>query len=147
MSNTTSVPARLAAGKLLAAALLATTCTAHAQQADAVRPAIEEAVSVHAIATAARLCSQISETELNRAANRMDQVHTARLDEKDRETYLILRGSSGFRNTVFASALRRFQGGCSPEVGATWRDVDASLVFANAMARESLAGVLPANAR
>lgn len=96
-----------------------------------VRDAVDEAVSVHAIATAARLCKLITETDLTRAVNRMDRVHAMQLVAADQETYLILRSSDSFRNMVFASALRRAQGGCSPELAAVWRDVESTLVTAD----------------
>lgn len=140
---------RTAAVVLGALALLGAASGAHAQsvQSGAVRSAVEEAASVHAIATAARLCNAISESELARAANRLDQVHASQLNDTDRETYLIVRGSVAFRNSVFAAALRRVQGGCTSEVGAVWRDVDASLVFASATSRETLASASSANPR
>ena len=112
----------------LAACLLA-VATAHAQQNPA-RAAADEAVSVHSIVTAARLCNLITETDLVRATNRMDRVHAAQLAPADQETYLILRGSESFRNMVFSSALRRAQAGCA-EVTAVWRDIDSTLVAAD----------------
>jgi hypothetical protein len=140
---------RTAAVVLGALALLGAAACAQAQtaQSTSVRSAIEEAASVHAIATAARLCNEISESELGRAANRLDQVHASQLGANDWETYLIVRGSVAFRNSVFASALRRVQGGCTSEVGAVWRDVDASLVFAGVVSRETLASAGSANPR
>ncbi|MBC7377863.1 MAG: hypothetical protein H7346_10605 [Burkholderiaceae bacterium] len=140
---------RTAAVVLGALALLGAAAGASAQsvQSASVRSAIEEAASVHAIATAARLCNEISESELGRAANRLDQVHASQLGANDWETYLIVRGSMAFRNSVFASALSRVQGGCTSEVGAVWRDVDASLVFAGAVSRETLASATSANPR
>lgn len=140
---------RTAAVVFGALALLGTAACAQAQtaQSTSVRSAIEESATVHAIATAARLCNEISESELGRAANRLDQVHASQLGANDWETYLIVRGSVAFRNSVFASALRRVQGGCTSEVGAVWRDVDASLVFAGANSRETMASAGSANPR
>ncbi|MBC7436429.1 MAG: hypothetical protein H7332_10210 [Bdellovibrionales bacterium] len=140
---------RTAAMVFGALTLLGAAAGAQAQsvQSPAVRAAVEEAASVHVIATAARLCNAISESELGRAANRLDQVQASHLGEKDRETYLIIRGSVAFRNSVFAAALGRVQGGCTSEVGAIWRDVDASLVFAGASSRETLASAETANTR
>jgi hypothetical protein len=106
----------------------------------AVRAAMEEAAAVHAIATAARLCTLITETELRHSLSRMDRVHAAQLDTRDRETYLILRGSDSFRDRVFASALRRAQGGgCQADLPVVWRDIHASLVMADAAASNRLA--------
>jgi predicted phage tail protein len=140
---------RTAAVVLGALALAGAAAGVNAQsvQSTSVRSAIEEAASVHAIATAARLCNEISESELGRAANRLDQVHASQLAAQDWETYLIVRGSVAFRNSVFASALSRVQGGCTSEVGAVWRDVDASLIFAGATSRQTLASATSANPR
>jgi hypothetical protein len=112
------------------AACLLVAGAAQAQQSPA-QAAIDEAVSVHAIATAARLCNLISETDLMLATNRMDRVHAGQLATADQETYLILRGSDSFRNMVFAAALRRAQGGCAGELSAVWRDVNSTLISAD----------------
>jgi len=111
---------------------------AQAQEGTA-RGAAEEAVAVHSIATAARLCNLISESDLRLAANRMDRVHASQLPEAEQETYRILRGSESFRNMVFASALRRAQGGCSGELQAVWRDVESTLVSADLRSGNTLA--------
>lgn len=114
----------------LAASLLL-AFAAQAQEA-AVKAAVDEAVSVHSIATAARLCNIISETGLVLATSRMDRVHASQLTPAQQETYLIIRGSDSFRNMVFSSALRRAQGGCTnPELTAVWSDVNATLVQAD----------------
>ncbi len=113
------------------AASLVLACAVQAQEA-AVQVAVDEAVSVHVIATAARLCGIISETGLVRATSRMDRVHATQLTPGQQETYLIFRGSDSFRNRVFASALRRAQGNCSdPELVAVWSDVNATLIQAD----------------
>lgn len=130
-------------------------CAAQAQNQPAdraaeggVRQAVEEAVSVHAIATAARLCNLISEGELTRATSRMTRVHTAQLGQQDQETYLILRSSESFRNMVFATALRRAQGSCTGDLAAVWRDVESTLVSADLKAGSTLAASsMPALAR
>ena len=106
-----------------------------------VHEAAEEAVAVHAIATAARLCKLISETDLTHAANRMDRVHSAQLSQPDQETYRILRSSDSFRNLVFSSALQRAQAGCAGELAAVWRDVQSTLVTADLHAGSQLAGM------
>ena len=105
-------------------------CAAQAQDAH-VRTAVEEAASVHSIATAARLCNLISDSDLARATSRMDRVHAGQLDSNGQETYLIVRSGESFRNMVFASALRRAQAGCGGELAATWRDVESSLITAD----------------
>jgi hypothetical protein len=120
------------------AACLLFTCAAQAQNRP-VGPAIEEAEAVHSIATAARLCSLISESELTRATTRMDRVHRAQLSGTDQETYLILRTSDSFRNMVFASALRRAQAGCAGELAAVWHDVESTLVTADLASGSTLA--------
>jgi hypothetical protein len=114
----------------LVAAALAAAGHASAQETP-VSGMLDEAVAVHSIATAARLCNVITESELTRSVNRLDRVHTAQLDARGRETYLIMRGSDSFRNMVFASALRRAQAGCQTEVPVVWRDIHASLVMAD----------------
>ncbi len=121
-----------------AAAILLIAGAVQAQEAP-VRNAVDEAASVHAIATAARLCNLISEGDLNRAASRMDRVHAAQLPRADQETYLILRTSDSFRNTVFSSALRRAKNGCGSDLAATWRDVESSLVTADLNSGSTLA--------
>jgi len=114
-------------------AFLASLLAAFAVQAHEapVRKAMDEAVSVHSIATAARLCNLITEADLARAVSRMDRVHAVQLQEAHQETYLIVRGSDSFRNMVFASALRRAQAGCGGELKAVWRDVESTLVAAD----------------
>ncbi|MBI2772044.1 MAG: hypothetical protein HYX47_20665 [Burkholderiales bacterium] len=120
------------------AACLVFTCAAQAQE-QGVRDAVQEAVAVHSIATAARLCNLISESDLTRATSRMDRVHAGQLDSAAQETYLIMRSGESFRNMVFASALRRAQGGCAGELAATWRDVESSLVTADLKSGSTLA--------
>lgn len=138
----------LAACLLFACAAQAQSQTAHRAADGTVRQAVEEAVSVHAIATAARLCNLISEGDLNRATSRMTRVHTAQLAPLDQETYLILRSSESFRNMVFATALRRAQGNCAGDLAATWRDVESTLVSADLKAGSTLAASgMPALAR
>jgi len=100
----------------------------HAQaQTAPVSAAVTEAGTVHSIATAARLCGFLSETELNRVRMRLDRVHTAPLSEQDRETYLIMRSSDNFRNYVYARALNKVQTGCSADLRNTWSDLQASI--------------------
>ena len=117
--------------KLIAIASCLLVAGAVQAQQNPARAAVDEAVSVHSIATAARLCNLISETDLVRATNRMDRVHAGQLAPADQETYLILRGSESFRNMVFASALRRAQAGCGGDLTAVWQDVNSTLVYAD----------------
>ena len=122
---------------VVSAALLA--LAAPAARAQEARAAIGEAAAVHALATAARLCNLISEPELTRALSRMDRVHASQLSPRDQETYLILRTSDSFRNSVFAAALRRARTGCGGELAASWRDVESTLVSADLDAGRTLA--------
>lgn len=105
--------------------------------------AVGEAVGVHGMATAARLCGFMTESDLNRVRMRMDRVHAAQLGADERETYLILRSSDGFRNQVFSKALGTAQTGCTAELRQTWSEVHASLVFADIAAQDNRAGVVP----
>jgi hypothetical protein len=105
--------------------------------------AVGEAVGVHGMATAARLCGFMTESDLNRVRMRMDRVHAAQLGTDERETYLILRSSDGFRNQVFSKALSTAQTGCTAELRQTWSEVHASLVFADIAAQDNRAGVAP----
>ena len=105
--------------------------------------AVGEAVGVHGMATAARLCGFMTESDLNRVRMRMDRVHAAQLAADERETYLILRSSDGFRNQVFSKALGTAQTGCTAELRQTWSEVHASLVFADIAAQDNRAGVVP----
>jgi hypothetical protein len=77
--------------------------------------------------------------QLNRAIARMDTVHSRHLNQGDLETYLILRGSDSFRNRVFASALDRVRAGCGLELTQLWRDMAASLMFADILSQDDLA--------
>src|SRR3712207_2662958 len=94
-------------GALSLATLLTFAAGAARAEDKPVRAAVEEAVAVHSIATAARLCNVITESELTHALSRMDRVHSSQLGAKDQETYRIVRGSDSFRNMVFAAALKK----------------------------------------
>ena len=128
-------------GAILMAAVLMMAAGAARADERAVREAVQEAVAIHAIATAARLCNLITESDLTRAGNRMDRVHAGQLPREQHESYLILRGSDSFRNMVFASALQRAQAGCVGDLGAVWRDVESSLVMADLNSGHTFAGI------
>jgi hypothetical protein len=138
-------PVRVLWTGLLGLALLAVTATALRAEPLKLGAAVSEAVGVHGMATAARLCGFMTESDLNRVRMRMDRVHAAQLDTDERETYLILRSSDGFRNQVFSKALGTAQTGCTAELRQTWSEVHASLVFADIAAQDNRAGVAPSS--
>ncbi len=105
--------------------------------------AAQEAVGVHAMATAAHLCGFMNESDLNRVRIRMDRVHAAQLDKSDRETYLILRTSDSFRNRVYSRALSQAHAGCSTDLRQMWSEVHASLVFADVANQDKHAELAP----
>jgi hypothetical protein len=123
--------------------LLASAATAVRAEPLKLGAAVGEAVGVHGMATAARLCGFMTESDLNRVRMRMDRVHAAQLGADERESYLILRSSDGFRNQVFSKALGTAQSGCTAELRQTWSEVHASLVFADIAAQDNRAGVVP----
>ena len=69
---------KLPAALLLASTLLlgATACQA---QNTSVQTAVSEAIAVHGMATASRICGFMTEAELNRVRMRMDRVHATQL--------------------------------------------------------------------
>lgn len=108
--------------------------------------AAQEAVGVHAVATAAHLCGFMNESDLNRVRIRMDRVHGVQLEKTDRETYLILRTSDSFRNRVYSQALRQAHAGCTADLRQMWSEVHASLVFADIASQDKHAELSPAPA-
>lgn len=105
--------------------------------------AAQEAVGVHAMATAAHLCGFMNESDLNRVRIRMDRVHATQLDKSDRETYLILRTSDSFRNRVYRRALSQAHAGCTADLRQMWSEVHASLVFADIANQDKHADLAP----
>jgi hypothetical protein len=110
---------------------LVMTAPLAAAQSLTVDAAVSEAIAVHGMATASRLCGFMNEADLNRVRMRMDRVHTSQLAARDRDTYLIMRSSDNFRNYVYAKALTKVQAGCPEELRSAWGEVNASLVFAD----------------
>ena len=136
-----------AAATLLCAGVLFTLGGKAAWAETTVNNLVEEAVAVHGMATAARICGFMTEGDLNRVRARMDDVHTHKLNREDRESYLIMRTSDSFRNYVYAQALNKAQAGCNAELRAAWSEVHASLIFADIMAQDAVADASAAATR
>jgi hypothetical protein len=116
-----------------------------AAQTLSVDSAVSEAIAVHGMATASRLCGFMNEADLNRVRMRMDRVHTSQLAARERDTYLIMRSSDNFRNYVYAKALTKVQAGCPEELRSAWSEVNASLVFADMKSQDLRAEVSAAS--
>lgn len=112
---------------------------AQANDAALVQTRIAEAASIHTFATAARLCGSISERELVLAQNRMDRIHAVDMNASQRETYLVLRASNSFKETVLARAVEHVRRGCGQDLAETWRDLSVSLAQADVPANTTVA--------
>jgi hypothetical protein len=112
---------------------------AQANDAALVQTRIAEAASIHTFATAARLCGSISERELVLAQNRMDRIHAVDMSASERETYLVLRASNSFKETVLARAVEHVRRGCGQDLAETWRDLSVSLAQADVPATTTVA--------
>lgn len=112
---------------------------ARADDAVLVQTRIAEAASIHTFATAARLCGSISERELVLAQNRMDRIHAVDMSAGQRETYLVLRASNSFKETVLARAVEHVRRGCGQDLAETWRDLSVSLAQADVPAATTVA--------
>ncbi|KPF68740.1 hypothetical protein IP84_08945 [beta proteobacterium AAP99] len=110
-----------------------------ADDATLVQTRIAEAASIHTFATAARLCGSISERELVLAQNRMDRIHAVDMSAGQRETYLVLRASNSFKETVLARAVEHVRRGCGQDLAETWRDLSVSLAQADVPASTTVA--------
>lgn len=111
---------------------------AQANDAALVQTRIAEAASIHTFATAARLCGSISERELVLAQNRMDRIHAVDMNASQRETYLVLRASNSFKETVLARAVEHVRRGCGQDLAETWRDLSVSLAQADVPANTTV---------
>jgi hypothetical protein len=130
--------AKLPALLLLASTLLLGTSSCLAQTSP-LKSAISEAIAVHAMATASRICGFIAEVDLNRMRMRMDRVHASELGRPDQETYLIMRASDSFKDYVYTNAMHKVQSGCTAELRTAWNELNASLVFAEITSQDVLA--------